>query len=337
MKHDHILLGHGSGGKLSHELIQQLFIKYFSNPTLEIQGDAAIVHTQSKQIAFTTDSFVVSPLFFPGGDIGKLAVAGTVNDLAVSGSVPKYLSAGFIIEEGLQLHILEKIVASMAEEAKLAGVSIVTGDTKVVAKGQCDQIFINTSGIGECLDEAKNIVQGQCIKAGDKLILNGSIGDHGMAVMSERNQLNIKASITSDCACLNGLTALAMQTGGIRFMRDATRGGLGTVLAEMAEKRDFGIDLDETKIPVRENVRGMCELLGFDPLYVANEGKLLVVADPQKSDMLLEIFRKHPLGKEANIIGTITEKHPGKVWMQTVAGGHRIVDMMAGEQLPRIC
>lgn len=337
MKIDHILLGHGSGGKLSHDLINQLFYKLFRNPILETKGDAAILSIDPNQIAFTTDSFVVSPLFFPGGDIGKLAVAGTVNDLAVSGASPKFLSAGFIIEEGLPFKVLEKIVISMAEEAKKAGVFIVTGDTKVVGKGQCDQLFINTSGIGICHEEASQLTVGSQIQSGDVILINGSIGDHGMAIMSERNQLNIKASISSDCTCLNELTEIALKIGGIRFMRDATRGGLGTVVTEMVENKAFGINLDESQIPVKENVRGMCELLGFDPLYVANEGKLVLVVNQQKAQAVLEAFRNHNLGKEASIIGQITNQHPGRVWMQTVAGGNRIVDMMAGEQLPRIC
>ncbi|MDO8897795.1 MAG: hydrogenase expression/formation protein HypE [Bacteroidales bacterium] len=338
MKQTHILLGHGSGGRLSHELIRNLFVRHFHNPLLEQQGDAALIDVNSKKLAFTTDSFVVDPLFFPGGDIGKLAVAGTVNDLAVSGAVPKYLSAGFIIEEGFPLEMLEKVVISMAAEAQKAGVLIVTGDTKVVEKGKCDKLFINTAGVGEMIKGAENIATGSTIEAGDIILINGSVGDHGMAVMGARNQLNISAGILSDCACLNQLTEMAIkQTNAIKFMRDATRGGLGTVMAELCEGRNFGIQLFEENIPMKEGVRGMCELLGFDPLYVANEGKVVVVVSPDAAEQLLKLFRAHPLGKEAVIIGEITSAHAGRTWLETSIGGSRIVDMPAGEQLPRIC
>lgn len=333
-----ILLGHGSGGRLTHDLIKDLFVKYFKNEILQTQGDSAILNFSNDKLAFTTDSFVVDPIFFPGGNIGNLAIAGTVNDLAVSGAEPKYLSAGFILEEGLSFEYLEKIVKTMAEEADKAGVQIVTGDTKVVERGKCDKIFINTSGIGTLFPNTEGIVMGDHIQIGDKIIINGYIGDHGMAVMSARNNLKINSNIISDCACLNKLIEKALQFGhDVKFMRDATRGGLGTVLAELCEHKSFGINLLEENIPVRENVRGMCELLGFDPLYVANEGKVVMVVAKAYADKILSSLRQHPLGKDASIIGEIVEQHPGRTWLLTSIGGKRIVDMPAGEQLPRIC
>jgi hydrogenase expression/formation protein HypE len=333
-----ILLGHGSGGKLSHDLIKDLFVKYFSNNILKEQTDAAVISVTTEMLSFTTDSFVVDPIFFPGGDIGKLAVAGTVNDLAVSGAKPLYLSAGFIIEEGFAFTELEKIVKSMAEEAKLAGIKIVTGDTKVVNRGKCDKVFINTTGVGELLPKDVQIGNGSNIQPGDKVIINGTIGDHGMAVMAAREELSFKTDIQSDCACLNHLIGEALSvTGQMKFMRDATRGGLATVLCELVENRNFGIEIDESALPVNENVRGMCELLGFDPLYVANEGKVVLVIGKEDADKVLETLKKNVLGKNAAIIGEIVGEHKGKAWMTTGIGGRRIIDMLAGEQLPRIC
>lgn len=333
-----ISLGHGSGGRLSHDLIKNLFVKHFSNPLLSAQGDSAIITSAPTQLAFTTDSYVVDPLFFPGADIGKLAVAGTVNDLAVSGAVPKYLSAGFIIEEGLDYDVLESVVISMALEAKKAGVQIVTGDTKVVDKGKCDKLFINTAGIGFLQPDSVDYASARRIKVGDKIIINGYIGDHGMAVMAARNQLHIQADLVSDCACLHGLIAqLDKHKNHIRFMRDVTRGGLATVATEISHDTQLGIELYEAHIPVRENVRGICELLGFDPLYVANEGKVLLVVAPEKADAVLQDLHTHDLGKNAAIVGQITQDHPQRVWLHTSIGGTRLVDMLAGEQLPRIC
>jgi len=333
-----ILLGHGSGGKLSNDLIKDLFVKYFSNDILKEQTDAAVIQVASKNLAFTTDSFVVDPIFFPGGDIGKLAVAGTVNDLAVSGSKPLFLSASFIIEEGFSLADLEKIVKSMAQEAKVAGISIVTGDTKVVNRGKCDKVFINTSGVGGLLPKHINIGKGSNIQPGDKIIINGTIGDHGMAVMAAREELSFTTDIKSDCACLNHLIGEALAvTDQIRFMRDATRGGLATVLCELAENKNFGIEINEAALPVNENVKGMCELLGFDPLYVANEGKVVMVVGKKDAEKVLETLRKNKLGKEAAIIGEIVNEHLGRAWLTTGIGGRRIIDMLAGEQLPRIC
>lgn len=337
-KQKNILLGHGSGGRLSHQLIQDVFIKHFDNPFLRKQGDSAILKMDSSSLAFTTDSFVVDPLFFPGGDIGKLAVAGTVNDLAVAGASPKYLSASFIIEEGFSIELLEQIVISMAAEAAKANILIVTGDTKVVDRTKCDKLFINTSGIGTLTKSSGDISTGKHIALGDKIIINGHIGDHGMAVMSARNQLQIKTTIDSDCASLNGLIHEAMKIeGGIQFMRDATRGGLATVASELCADKKYGIDLYESQIPVKESVRGICELLGFDPLYVANEGKVVMVVAAHLAEQVLGKLRKHEYGKNAAIIGEIVESHPGKTWLHTTIGGKRMVDMLAGEQLPRIC
>jgi hydrogenase expression/formation protein HypE len=333
-----ILLGHGSGGKLSHDLIKNLFVKYFSNDILSEQTDSAVLSLSGKKLAFTADSFVVDPIFFPGGDIGKLAVAGTVNDLSVSGALPHYLSASFIIEEGLPFSVLEKIVKSMAGEAKNSGIIIVTGDTKVVNRGKCDKIFITTSGIGEIPEKHINIGSGNNIQPGDKIIINGTIADHGMAVMAAREDLSFKTDILSDCACLNHLIAEALSlTDEMRFMRDATRGGLATVLCELSEHKHFGIEIDEEFLPVNENVRGMCELLGFDPLYVANEGKVVMVVGDKDAERVLTALRRNNLGKDAAIIGEIVDEHHGKVWLTTGIGGRRIIDMLAGEQLPRIC
>ncbi len=333
-----ILLGHGSGGRLSHDLIKDLFIKYFSNDILDEQTDAAVLNINSDRLSYTTDSFVVDPIFFPGGDIGKLAIAGTVNDLAVSGAAPLYLSASFIIEEGFSVKDLEIIVRSMSEEAKKAGVKIVTGDTKVVNRGQCDKVFINTTGIGQLPDKCKNIGTGAGIEPGDKIIINGTIGDHGMSIMAAREGINFSAEIESDCACLNHLIKRALDVSDkIKFMRDATRGGVATVLCELTEKRNFGIEINEEAVPVRENVRGMCELLGFDPLYVANEGKVLIVVGKDDADKVLDVLKQDEFGKDAAIIGEIVDEHHARAWLNTGIGGRRIIDMLAGEQLPRIC
>ena len=333
-----ILLGHGSGGKLSRDLIDQLFAKHFKNPFLDQQSDSALLPTLSEQIAFTTDSFVVDPIFFPGGDIGKLAIAGTVNDLAVSGATPQYLSCGFIIEEGFPFADLETIVKTMADEAKKAGVIIVTGDTKVVDKGKCDKVFINTSGIGTIEKKYLGIGSGERIKVGDKIIINGTIGDHGMSVMAARNDLKISADIQSDCACLNGMIREALNVSDeIKFMRDATRGGLGTVISELVRNKKFGIQINEDQLNINLKVRGMCELLGFDPLYVANEGKVVVVVGSDDADKVLAILKENPFGKGASIIGEITADHRGRAWLQTIVGGKRIIEMLSGQQLPRIC
>lgn len=337
-KSDTILLGHGSGGKLSHDLIDSIFVKYFDNQYLRQQTDSAILNAEGKKLAFTTDSFVVDPIFFPGGNIGKLAIAGTVNDLAVSGAVPKYLSCGFIIEEGFPLKELEEVVKTMAFEAKKAGIVMVTGDTKVVDRGKCDKLYINTSGIGLLDDKYVGISTANKLIKGDKIIINGSIGDHGMAVMAARNDLNISADISSDCACLNTMIKEVLEVSdGIRFMRDATRGGIGTVLSELAKTNDVGILIKEDKLIVNEGVKGICELLGFDPLYVANEGKVIFVVSSEDAEKVVETLHKNEYGKDASIIGEISEDHNGTSWLETSVGGKRIIDMLSGQQLPRIC
>ncbi len=332
-----ILLSHGSGGKLTHDLIDQIFLKYFNNLELLKKNDSAVLKIDNSKIAFTTDSYVVNPIFFPGGDIGKLAVCGTVNDLAVSGAKPLYLSASFIIEEGLSITVLEKIVSSMADEAKKAGVIIVTGDTKVVNKGECDKIFINTSGIGIIQD--KYNVYEQNIKVGDKIIINGYIGDHETAILSQRNEIKLKDEIISDCASLNKLIEKAMNVSDkIKFMQDITRGGLATILAEIVLKnKNIGIKIEEKDIPVRESVNGLCEIFGFDPLYLANEGKVLIIVDNNHADKIIKAWKNDPAGKNGKIIGEIVKDHKGKAVLNTVIGGSRIIDMLSGLQLPRIC
>ncbi len=333
-----ILLGHGSGGKMTHSLITELFCKHFDNPLLAQQSDSAILNVNNGKLAFTTDSYVVDPVFFPGGNIGTLAICGTVNDLAVSGATPKYISAGFIIEEGLSMDDLETIVSAMAEEASKAGVVIATGDTKVVSRGQCDKIFINTSGIGLLDDKHEHISSGSQIKPGNKIIINGPIAQHGMTIMAVRNFGSFKTDIKSDCAGLNHMISDVLNSGAkVKFMRDATRGGLATVLCEIAQNRKLGVEPLEEEVPVDENVRGMCELLGFDPFYVANEGKVVMVVDAADADKALETMKKSSLGKDAAVIGEITGEHPGKAVLKTSIGGKRIMDMLSGEQLPRIC
>lgn len=331
-----ITLSHGSGGTRSRDLIVNLFTRYFSNPQLNQMGDSAIVEMSKSRLAFTTDAFVVKPIFFAGGDIGKLAVCGTVNDLAVAGARPFYLTASFIIEEGLSIEVLEKIVKSIAETAHDAGVSIVAGDTKVVEKGACDQIFITTSGVGEIISP-KSISVSR-INVGDVILVNGFIADHGMAIMAAREGLSIETAIESDCAPLNSLTEKLISTvPEIKFMRDATRGGLATVLNEIVERQNFGIEIIEDKIPVREGTFAVCEMLGMDPVYVANEGKFVSVVPEKDRDAALEIMLSHPLGSNAAIIGRVTSDFAGKVRMTTSVGTQRLVPMLSGDQLPRIC
>ncbi len=333
-----ILLSHGSGGQMTHDLINDLFVRYFDNDVLSAQTDSAVLNIPPEHLSFTTDSYVIDPVFFPGGDIGKLAVCGTVNDLAVSGAVPKYLSAGFIIEEGFEYEKLERIVKSMAEEAKRAGVHIVTGDTKVVNRGKADKIFINTAGIGILDAKFKHLSYGKDIKPGDKIIINGPIGDHGVSVMAERENLGVKSHLKSDCASLNHIIERVLTShNDIKLLRDITRGGLATVLCEIMDKDKFGIAIEEEKIPVKEEVNGMCEILGLDPLYIANEGKFLMVAGENEAEAILQTLRNDSLGTEASIIGEVIDSTHGKVLLKTVIGGTRVVDMPAGEQLPRIC
>lgn len=333
-----ILLGHGSGGKLSAELIKSIFVDAFKNSTLESQTDSAILNIDSSKIAFTTDSYVVDPIFFNGGNIGKIAICGTVNDLSVSGAEPKYISCSFIIEEGFEIEKLKEIVKSMADEAKKAGVKIVTGDTKVVNKGKCDKIFINTTGIGILDSKYEKISFGENIKENDLIIINGTIADHGMTIMTSRDFENFKTNISSDCASLNIMIKELLDSNiDIKFMRDATRGGVATVVCELAEKHNFGIELDEENIPLNESVKGLCELFGFDPLYVANEGKVIFIIDKNDEEKALKILKNNEYGKQVATIGRITSEHKGKAWINTEIGGRRIVDMLAGEQLPRIC
>lgn len=332
-----ITLNHGSGGLASQDLIQNIFIKSFGD-TKRVLSDSAILNLPQKQVAFTTDSFVIDPVFFPGGDIGKLSICGTVNDIAVSGAIPKYMSVSFIIEEGFSVNNLKTIVESMAGQAKKAGVSIVAGDTKVVHKGKCDKIFINTTGIGVFEKDYSWISTGEKVKIGDKIIINGFLGDHSIAVLGARNELDFKVNVQSDCACLNELIQVVLNKGiRVKFMRDVTRGGLVTVLNELADLVNVGINLDEKEIPILESVNGLCEVLGFDPLYLANEGKVIMVVHPDDAEETIEILKQQPLGKESKIIGEVTSDHPKMVVGKTEIGGKRIINMLQGEQLPRIC
>jgi len=333
---DKIMLAHGSGGKLTHKLIGDIFRKHFSNDILNKGDDSAVLAVPQSQLAFTTDSFVVSPLFFKGGNIGKLAVCGTVNDLAAAGAEPLYISAGFIIEEGFRLEELEAIVSSMAETARAANVRIVTGDTKVVQRGAADGIFINTSGIGVIPDGIN--ISGSNARPGDKVIVTGTLGDHGCAILLEREKLNISSPVQSDCAPLNGLINEILKIcKNIHVLRDPTRGGLATTLNEIAAQSCVGITLYENSIPVKDEVRGVCELLGMDPLYMANEGKMIVILPAESADAVLEKIKSHPFGTNARIIGDVTDKQPGRVIIKTITGGSRILDMLSGDQLPRIC
>lgn len=335
---DKILLSHGSGGLKTHQLIRDVFYQKWGNELLETGSDSAILSIPADLIAFTTDAFVVDPIFFPGGDIGKLAICGTVNDLAVMGSKPRFIAISIILEEGFSFQQLIKISDSIAHEVEYAGVKIVTGDTKVVERGKCDKIFITTTGIGEFDHKLKNLAEGNSIKPGDKIIINGNIAEHGMAVLAARENLAIKSNILSDCACLNHLIGETLQVGNaIKFMRDATRGGLATVLCELAEQTGLGIEIWENRIPVATNVRGFCELLGFDPLYVANEGIVCQVVEESKAESVLETLRSNPLGKYAAVIGEVVDSNAAKVLMETEIGGKRIISMLEGDQLPRIC
>ncbi|MBI5804845.1 hydrogenase expression/formation protein HypE [candidate division TA06 bacterium] len=333
---DKILLAHGSGGRLSHELIEKVFKTRFSNALLN-QGDDSVefrIQNSESRMAFTTDSYVVKPLFFPGGDIGRLAVCGTVNDLAMKGAKPLYLSAGFIIEEGFPLETLEKVADSMAAAAKEAGVSIVTGDTKVVDKGACDGLFINTSGVG-VIPEGVN-VSGSLAAPGDVVIISGTIGDHGAAVINARNNFGLSGNLLSDAAPLNGLAGAMLKAGMVHVLRDPTRGGLATTLNEIALQSKAIINIEEEKIPVKPEVKGACEMLGLDPLYVANEGKLIAIVPREDSEKILSAMHQDPLGKDAVIIGKIEAGKP-QVLLTTFLGSRRPLMMLEGEALPRIC
>ena len=330
---DRIVLGHGSGGKLMHELIREQF-----GPAFGIAGfgDSAILDVNLQKLAFTTDSYVVSPLFFPGGDIGELAVYGTVNDLSVSGARPLYLTAGFIIEEGFPFEHLKAIVVSMSKAAEKAKIKIVAGDTKVVNKGKGDGIFINTSGIGVLSDGIE--FSAAKIRGGDTVLVSGQVGNHGVAVMSERNGISFDPPVVSDSAPLNSLIERVCEvTKEVRFMRDPTRGGLATTLKETAIESGKCIRVKERTIPVAPQVKGACDLLGLDPLYVANEGIVVAVVDPSAAEAVLEVMRQHPYGVNAHIIGSVEDSPKGMVLLETRAGGTRIIEMLQGEQLPRIC
>ena len=332
---DKILLAHGSGSRLSHDLIEKILAPPLNNPILSRMDDSAVFELSGK-IAFTTDSYVVSPIFFPGGDIGRLAVCGTVNDLSMSGARPLYISLALIIEEGLEIEELRRVIESVRGTAEEAGVIIVTGDTKVVNRGKADRLFINTSGIG-LIDGAADI-SGSNARPGDRIILSGGIGEHGMAVMSKREGLQFNLPVTSDCAPLNRLVAdMLAASRRIHSLRDPTRGGLASTLNEFARQSGVGISIEEAKIPIHYGVRGACELLGLDPLYIANEGKLVAVVDQGDAEIVLAAMRKNKYGVQAAIIGEVTAEHKGRVVMKTGIGSSRIVDMPAGEILPRIC
>jgi hydrogenase expression/formation protein HypE len=331
-----VLLGHGSGGRLSNELLRNVILPAFENPVLGRLDDQAVVSVNGSRLAFTTDSFVVKPLFFPGGNIGSLAVHGTINDLAMGGAQPLFLSVAFIIEEGLPMNILHMVVGSLREAARHAGVEVVTGDTKVVEKGSGDGIFINTSGIGLVPDGVT--LSADRARPGDRVLLSGTIGDHGITILAQREGLEFESAIESDTAPLHTLVAEMLGvTSHFRCLRDPTRGGLSSTLNEIALQSRVGMQLEERAIPVREEVRGACEMLGLDPLYVANEGKLVAIVEPDMSEPVLEAMHRHPLGRDARLIGTVTDAHPGLVTMRTLLGTTRIVDLLAGDQLPRIC
>jgi len=336
MKTDTILLDHGSGGKLSHRLITDLVLPIFDNAILSPLHDGAVLDIDGQRLAFSTDTFVVDPIFFPGGSIGDLAVNGTVNDLAMCGGVPQYLSAGLILEEGFSIKDLQRILNDIRIAAEKAGVIIVTGDTKVVPKGAVDKIFVNTSGIGKIPHGVD--ISSRNARPGDKIILSGTMGDHGVAVLTQREGMTFDAPVKSDTAALNHMVARMLSVcKDIHVLRDPTRGGVGTALNEIAGKSGVGIKIYEEKIPLKDAVAGICELLGFDPIYIANEGKLIAFVDPRHAEKILATIKEDEFGKDACIIGEVIPDHPGRVIMETRIGGIRIVDMLTGEQLPRIC
>jgi len=338
LRHDEkIVLGHGSGGRMSHELIGRLFQTPFDNPALRAGDDAGVVAIDAARLAISTDSHVVWPLFFPGGDIGRLAVCGTVNDLAMMGATPRYLTAGFILEEGLDVAVLAKVVLSMQAAAAEAGVQIVAGDTKVVQRGKADGLYINTAGVGEL--PPGRAIGGARAQAGDVVILSGPIGDHGIAVLGARGELGFQADVVSDVAPLNALVAALLAAGGdaVHVLRDPTRGGVATTLNEIARQSGVAVVLDERAIPVRPAVVAACEMLGFDPLYVANEGKLLAFVAAEAAPAVLDAMRATHYGEEAVVIGRVQAAPAGRVLLRTAIGSTRVVDMLAGEMLPRIC
>jgi len=334
--YDRVVKGHGSGGRLSQELLESVFLRGLGNPVLQRQEDAATLAPAPGRLAVTTDAFVVHPAFFPGGDIGSLAVHGTVNDLAVAGAVPRYLIASFILEEGLLLSDLARVVASMRAACERAGVQLVAGDTKVVEKGKGDQLFITTTGVG-WVPEGRSLSIASA-RPGDRLLLSGTLGDHGIAILSVREGLTFETEIRSDSAPLNSLTSMLLELSPeIRCMRDPTRGGLASTLNELAAASAVGVEIDEAALPIRPEVRAACELLGLDPLHVANEGKLVAVVPAERAEATLAAARAHPQGREAALIGEVVAAHPKRVTMRSVVGGTRLVSMLAGEQLPRIC
>lgn len=339
LRDDKINLSHGSGGKATHNLIEGVFAPAFSNPLLDTMDDAATfgINGSGQRMAFTTDTYVVSPLFFPGGDIGKLAVHGTINDLAMAGAQPLYLSAGFILEEGFPITDLRRIVASMAAAASDAGVAIVTGDTKVVQRGKADGLFINTAGVG--LIRATGPLGQARVQPGDKVLLSGPVGDHGIAIMLAREALEIETDVESDTAPLHTMVAALLEAAGdgVHCMKDPTRGGVATTLNEIAIGSEVSIGLDEHTIPVRPEVRGACEILGLDPLTIANEGKMLAIVSSETAEAALAAMRSHPLGREAAIIGSVQTEPAGMVFLRTDIGGMRVLDMLVGDPLPRIC
>ena len=331
-----ILLAHGGGGRLMHQLIEQTIVPAFRNPVLDVRHDSAVLEVGGARLAFTTDSYVVRPLFFPGGDIGTLAVNGTVNDLAMAGARPLYLSTSFVLEEGLPVEALQRILASMRRAADAADVQIVTGDTKVVDRGKGDGIFITTAGVGR-IEHALAITPAS-VRPGDAVLLSGDLGRHGMAIMAVREGLDFETTIESDCAPLAGIVADLISAGiEVHCLRDLTRGGLASALIEIAEAAAVQIHIRESAVPVAEEVRGACEILGFDPLYVANEGRFVCFTPEPDAERALRILQSHPLGKEASRIGSVTKKVPGLVTLESRIGATRIVDMLSGEQLPRIC
>jgi hydrogenase expression/formation protein HypE len=331
-----ITLAHGSGGKASRALVEGLFLEELSNPLLDPLGDAALLELNGSRLAFTTDSYVVHPLEFPGGDIGELAVNGTVNDLAVVGAWPLALSAGFVVEEGFEVARLRRLAASMARAAKAAGVAIATGDTKVVERGKGDGVYINTAGIGLVHEGAR--LGAERVREGDRVLVSGTLGDHGMAVMIARGELQLEVELESDTAPVHELTAALLELGeAVRWLRDPTRGGLATTLNELAREAGLAIALEEAALPLRPAVVGACEILGIDPLYVANEGKLVAVVAPEAADAALARLRADPLGAEAAIVGEVRSEPEGLVLLDTAFGGSRIVDMLVGDPLPRIC
>jgi hydrogenase expression/formation protein HypE len=334
LRDERVVAGHGSGGRKMHRLIRQVFLRHFGNPELNRLGDSAVFAQRGSRLALSTDSYVVRPLFFPGGDIGKLAVCGTVNDLAVVGASPRYLSAGFVLREGLELSVLGQVCASMARTARRAGVRIVTGDTKVLERGEDEGIYINTSGVGTVRPGTR--LGPSLIRAGDVLVVNGSLGRHEAAVALARGGFGFRGRVTSDCAPLDRVCAAALRAGGVRMMRDPTRGGLATTLNEIADQTGLGFVVDEGLVPVSPAVRAVAALLGFDPLYMANEGTVMAVTDAQRSAGVVAAMRRYAQGRSARVIGTVV-KEPAGVWLRTQLGSLRRLIMLEGEQLPRIC